>query len=79
MEGCKRREMRAVQKDVALAWRIENFSRAGKKLKDLDHYLGQMKVAKPQTADDVAGLFLALKAKGRSVKIKIRERDKDGG
>lgn len=71
--------MRAVQKDVALAWRVENFSRAGKKLKDLEHYLGETKVKPTQTAEDVAGLFLALKAKGRSVKIKIRERDKDGG
>lgn len=24
---------------ITLAWRIENFSRAGKQLKDLDHYL----------------------------------------
>ena len=79
MEGCKRREMRAVQQDVALAWRIENFSRSGKKLKDLDHYLGQLKPKREQTADDVANIFLSLKAKGRSVKIKVRERKEDGG
>lgn len=61
--------------DVALAWRIENFSRAGKKLKDLDHYLDQMK-PKPDPADQAAAIFESFAKRGL---VKIKERKRDAG
>lgn len=75
MEGCKRRELRAVQRDVALAWRIENFGRAGKKLKDLDHYLDEMR-PKADPADHAAAIFEGFARRGL---VKIKERKRDAG
>jgi hypothetical protein len=76
MEGCKRRELRSVQRDVALAWRIENFSRAGKKLKDLDHYLKELTPAQANPADQAAAIFEGFQKRGL---VKIKERKRDAG
>lgn len=74
MEGCKRRELRAVQRDVALAWRIENFSRAGKKLQDLDKYLDEMNPKPANPADQAAAIFEGFAKRGLAT---IRERKRD--
>ena len=39
-------------------------------MKPLSKYLKAVRPEKPQSADDVANIFLSLKAKGRSVKIR---------
>ena len=55
---------------------MANFSRA-KNLPDLGKTLAKMERAnptKPQSADEVAGVFLAMKARGKSVKIRERKR-----
>lgn len=62
-----------MERDVALAWHIVNLGRP-KDLPSLDKYLARLKPAKRQTADEVAGVFMALKAKGKSVEIKERRR-----
>lgn len=77
LEGCKRREMRAVKRDLALAWRIQNFSRAGKKFKNLDHYLEQLDAASiANPADRAAAIFKGFEKRGLA---KITERKRDGG
>lgn len=76
MEGCKRREVRSVQQDVALAWRIANFSRAGKHFKGLDHYLNQMRQADSDPAKNAAAIFKGFEKRGL---VKIKERKRDGG
>jgi hypothetical protein len=76
MEGCRRREAREVQRDVALAWRIENFSRAGKKFKDLDEYLGQLRPTSATPADQAAAIFKGFEKRGL---VTIKERKKRDG
>jgi hypothetical protein len=69
--------MRTVQLDLALAWRIANFSNAGKKLKDLGHYLDQMKPVVAAPAEQAAAIFKGFEKRGL---VKITERRKrDGG
>lgn len=75
MEGRCRAAILQLERDVALAWHIANFTRA-KNLPDLGRTLEKLRPAKPQTADDVAGIFLSLQAAGKSVNI--RERPKKG-
>ncbi len=71
MEGCIRREQRAVERDVVLAWRVANFTNAGGKLKGVQHYLDQMK-PKHQSAPalEAVAVFQALAARGL---VTIRE------
>lgn len=69
--------MRAVKHDTALAWRIENFSRAGKKFKDLGHYLDEIDAASmTDPADRAAAIFKGFEKRGL---VKITERKRDGG
>lgn len=75
IEGCKRREVRGVQRDLALAWRIENFSRAGKKFKSLDKYLDEMTESAAAPADRAAAIFDGFKKRGL---VKIKERQRNG-
>ena len=69
--------MRAVKRDVSLAWHVANFGRAGKDFKNLDHYLGQFdEAANPQSkADTAAAIFEGFAERGL---VKIRERKRDG-
>lgn len=77
LEGCKRREMRAVKRDLSLAWRVENFSRAGKKFKNLDHYLDQLDASSiTDAADRAAAIFKGFEKRGLAT---IKERKRDGG
>lgn len=73
MEGRIHAANRKLERDISLAWHTANFSRA-KNLPDLSKTLEKLRPVKAQTADEVAGVFLALKAKGRSVKIRERKR-----
>lgn len=73
MEGRVRAADRQLERDISLAWHSANFGRA-KTLPDLGKTLDKLRPAKPQTADEVAGVFLCLKAKGKSVKITERKR-----
>lgn len=75
MEGRVHAADREIERDVALAWHIANLQRP-KDLPQLDKYLAKLKPAKAQsqTADEVAGIFLCLKAKGKSVTIQERKR-----
>jgi hypothetical protein len=75
MRGCKRREHRLVQRDVALAWRIVNFGRAGKTFKNLDHYLNELKPP-ADPADQAAAIFAGFEKRGL---VKIKERKRDAG
>lgn len=79
LEGVNRRLRQDVARDVALAWRVENFRRAGKKLKALDHYLKQLDPPKVQTADDVIAIFDRLASRGRAKVIDIAEDVPDAG
>lgn len=72
MEGRVRAAELEMERDIALAWHIVNLGRP-KDLPSLDKYLARLKPAKHQTADEVAGVFLALRAKGKSVKIRERK------
>ena len=77
MEGCLRRERRAVERDTVLAWRMANFSGAAQagKLKHLQHYLDDLK---PQTdnatVSQAVAAFQTLAARGL---VKIREVPKE--
>lgn len=62
-----------MEADVALAWHIVNLRRP-KDLPALDKYLAKLRPTKAQTGDEVAGIFLSLKAKGKSVKIREKKR-----
>lgn len=73
VEGKVHAANQQVERELTLAWHIANFSRA-KTLPDLGKTLEKLRPVKAQTADEVAGVFLALKAKGRSVKITERKR-----
>lgn len=76
MDGCLRRERRAVERDVALAWRTANFVNAGAKLKKLQHYLDQMKpVHEHASVMEAVAVFQSLAARGLAT---IREVPKKG-
>lgn len=76
MAGSLRREMRAVERDVALAWRIANFGNAGAKLKSLPHYLDQLKpVQEASPVLEAVAAFTALASRGL---VTIREVPKKG-
>lgn len=62
---------------IIQAWHIVNLGRP-KDLPQLDKYLANLKPAKGQSADEVAGIFLCLKAKGKSVKISEKARNQVG-
>jgi len=79
MEGADLAAQRKLEFDVALAWHVMAIGREneGKRsLIPLTKYLERIRptVSKAQSADEVAAVFLALKAKGKSVKIRERER-----
>lgn len=73
MEGRVHAADRELEREISLAWHMANFSRA-KTLPDLGKTIAKLRPVKPQTADEVAGVFLCLKAKGKSVKITERKR-----
>lgn len=78
MEGCLRRERRAIERDTVLAWRTANFFGAaqGGKLKGLQHYLDQMKPQHENApALEAVATFQALAARGL---VKIKEVPKKG-
>lgn len=77
MEGFRRREMRAIQRDISVAWHVTNFGRAGKSFRDLEHYLKQLTPKQDQTADQVAGIFESFAAQGKA-RIRVRPRKKEG-
>lgn len=72
MEGRVRAAQRKREDDISLAYHIMLIDRDNQKgmMKPLSKYLKVIRPEKPQTADDVANIFLSLKAKGRSVKIR---------
>ncbi len=69
MEGRSRAAQRKHDQDISLAWHMVALDRE-KRLKPLSKYLAAAKPKHEQTADDVANIFLSLKAKGKSVKIR---------
>lgn len=73
MEARIRAANREIERDISLAWHTANFSRA-KNLPDLRKTLEKLRPVHVQSADEVAGIFLSLKAKGKSVKIRERKR-----
>jgi hypothetical protein len=76
MEGCLRRERRAVERDTALAWRIVNFRNAGAKFKSLQHYLDELQPTKEADATmEAVATFTALASRGL---VTIKERPKKG-
>lgn len=60
MKGKQRALRIAIDRDIALAWEIENFSRAGNKLKNLKHYLS--KDDDPERRQSPADMIAALRA-----------------
>lgn len=66
LEGANRRLKQDLVRDVALAWRIENFRRTGKKLKNLSHYVDEFYPKPAQSADDVAAIFDRFVALGKA-------------
>lgn len=72
MEGRVRAALRKREDDIALAYHVMLIDRDNQKgmMKPLSKYLKHVRPEKPQTADDVANIFLSLKAKGKSVKIR---------
>lgn len=60
MRGKRRAFMAEVDREIALAWRIENFARAGKGFKDLDHYLAKT-AEKPRGRQTPAEMIAALR------------------
>jgi hypothetical protein len=69
MEGIAERDRRAIERDVALAWRCEVFART-KTLEPLQHYLDQMKRETPEAKRDrILNAFRDLQARGTAVKI----------
>lgn len=70
MEGRVHAANRELERDISIAWHTANFTRA-KNLPELRKTLEKLRPVqdRAQTADEVAGIFLSLKAKGKSVKI----------
>ena len=73
MEGRSRAAQRRHDESISLAWHMVALDRE-KRLKPLSKYLSETKPKHVQTADDVANIFLSLKAKGKSVKIREAKR-----
>lgn len=73
LEGAGRAADQRREDAIVQAWHIVNLGRP-KDIPQLDKYLAKLKPPTPQSADEVAGIFLCLKAKGKSVKIKERKR-----
>lgn len=63
---------RKVEQDIAMAWHIMAIDRDNQKgaMKPLSKYLKAVRSVRAQTADEVAGVFMSLKGKGKSVKIR---------
>jgi hypothetical protein len=74
MEGRVHAAQRKREEDIMLAYNILLIKLDNQKgrMKPLSKYLPSKPVV--QSADDVANIFLSLKAKGRSVKIRERKR-----
>ncbi len=72
MEGRVNAAIRKREEDLSLAYHIMAIDRDNQKgmMKPLSKYLKSIRPQHEQTADEVAGIFMALKAKGRSVKIR---------
>lgn len=73
MKGRRQAFEAEIERDIALAWHIENFGRAGKKLRDLQHYL-KPQAKRAQTAEEVVAIFEGFAARGL-VTIRVRERE----
>ncbi len=79
MDGCLRREKRAIERDVVLAWRVANFANAGPKLKSLDRYLDDMKPRHAsQPALEAVATFRALAERGLVTIREVPRKDADG-
>jgi hypothetical protein len=77
MEGVAERDRGAIERDVALAWRIENFART-KALENLSVYLEQMRPASPEEKRDrILAFFRGRQAQGAPVKITLVKPDND--
>ena len=76
MEGRVHAANRKREDDLSLAWHVAAFDRQ-KRLEPLSKYLAPLRPAREQSADEVAAIFKALKAKGKSVKIRKVKRDGD--
>lgn len=60
---------------MAIGWHAENFRRAGKQLRDLDHYLRKLEPRDEKSiADEAAALFQGFAERGL---VTIREVRKD--
>lgn len=73
-----RRERRAIERDVVLAWRAANFSVAAQnnKLKSVQHYLDELKPARePDATMEAVATFTTLAQRGL---VTIREVPKKG-
>ncbi len=73
MEGCARRERRQAAHAMAIGWHAANFARAGKHLRNLDHYLRKLEPQKDQTADEAAAIWQGFAERGL---VTITERPK---
>jgi hypothetical protein len=62
---------RKIELDIALAWHVMAIDRDNQKgrMKPLSKYLKATRPQQPQSADEVAAVFQALKARGKSVNI----------
>lgn len=72
MEGRTRAANRKREDEISLAWHIMAIDRDNQKgqMKPLSKYLKAIRPTREQTADEVAAIFKALKARGKSVKIR---------
>jgi hypothetical protein len=62
------------ERDISLAWWIENLGRAGKSFRALSYYLAKLRPRPAQTADDVVAIFEGFAAQGLAT-IRKRKRD----
>jgi hypothetical protein len=72
MEARGRAAQRKLDQDISLAWHIMAIDRDNQRgrMKPLSKYITAIRPVRQQSADEVAAIFLALKAKGKSVKIR---------
>lgn len=70
MEGIALGQENAIERDCALAWQIESMARE-KRLKDLKHYLKQLKPRKPQTQEEILAVFREYQARGAKMDIRL--------
>lgn len=63
-----------MEREITLAYNIMAIDRDNQKgmMKPLSKYLNQVRPQKASTADEAAGVFVTLKAKGKAVKIRER-------